>query len=155
LLLSWVTVLQPCLFRRSLIEEAGPYRTDLKPSEDTEMLYRITRAARAMMHTPESILLYRVHPENQVSEQNLARRMIDQANLWELLQRHANERDDIDWWAGVLFRMKKVHVAHQVRAYDSARAETMEADVHLAYMLARPLYYFVERVRCKLRFMYT
>lgn len=42
----WVTVFQPCLFRRTLIEAAGPYRTDLKPSEDTEMLYRLTSRTR-------------------------------------------------------------------------------------------------------------
>ncbi len=53
LAMKWVTVFQPCFFRRSLIEQIGPYRADLKPSEDTELLYRILAAARAPVHTPD------------------------------------------------------------------------------------------------------
>ena len=155
LLLSWVTVLQPCLLRRSLVESVGPYRADLKPSEDTEMLYRITAAARNMVHTPASILLYRVHPENQVSQQNLAKRMIDQANLWMLLQRHAEARQDFDWRTRTLFRLKKLHVARQVRPYEPALAELLERDTNFLHRLGCPLRQLLERVRGKLRVMRT
>ena len=56
--LDWMTVLQPCLFRRDLVERVGPYRTDLAPSEDMELLYRITAAATAPVHVASSLLLY-------------------------------------------------------------------------------------------------
>lgn len=91
----WVAVFQPCLFRRSLVEAAGPYRTDIKPSEDTEMLYRLLRRAKAVTHTPDSLVLYRVHPENQVSIAQPTKRIIDWARLQAVLQGHAAERADL------------------------------------------------------------
>ncbi len=150
LAMKWVTVFQPCFFRRSLIEQIGPYRADLKPSEDTELLYRILAAARAPVHTPETLVLYRVHPENQVSEQNLAARLIDQANLWEVLQDHLDRRVDIDAAFRREFRRRKVQAAYEVRPYDPARAEALGAGVPWLDRGLRPLRRFVGRAQNKL-----
>jgi glycosyltransferase involved in cell wall biosynthesis len=35
---SWVTTFQPCLFRREILQKAGPFSEELKPSEDSELL---------------------------------------------------------------------------------------------------------------------
>ena len=155
LLVDWVTVFQPCLFRRELIVRAGPYRSDLKPSEDTELLYRILRAARMPVHTPEAILLYRVHPENQVSEQNLAQRLIDRANLWAVMQDHLLARDDVGASARRRFRRKKFDVAYEVRAYDRARADALCGDVGALDRGLRPVRHFARRVRGKLKMLAT
>lgn len=150
---NWVTVFQPCLFRRELIERAGPYRTDLKPSEDSELLYRILAAARRVVHTPATILLYRVHPENQVSEQNLAARLIDRANLWTVLQGHLEARGDASPALRREFRRKKVEVADEVRPHDPARAGAVGADAGPLDRALLPARRFARRVRGKLRVM--
>jgi glycosyltransferase involved in cell wall biosynthesis len=150
LAMKWVTVFQPCFFRRSLIEQVGPYRTDLKPSEDTELLYRILVVARAPVHTPETLVLYRVHPENQVSEQNLAGRLIDQANLWKVLQEHLDRRGDVDAAFRAEFRRRKFQAAHEVRAYDPTRATALGADARWLEQGLRPLRRFVGRAQNKL-----
>ncbi|MGE3689833.1 MAG: glycosyltransferase family 2 protein [Novosphingobium sp.] len=155
LMVDWVTVFQPCLFRRELIERAGPYRADLKPSEDTELLYRIMAAARAPAHVAEALVLYRVHPENQVSEQNLGRRLIDRANLWSVLEQHAKARDDLDATFWRRFRRRKYEVAVEVREYDAARAEALESDVGVADRMLHPLRQFARRVRMRLQVMAT
>lgn len=152
LLLEWVTVFQPCLFRSSLIREVGPYRSDLKPSEDTEMLYRITRNARSPIHKPETILLYRVHPENQVSEQNLKRRMTDQANLWTLFDSY-HAQEDFGPRDRALFRHKKLLVANQVRPYDPPHADRLEQGITMLDRLEFAPRRFAQRVRAKLRMM--
>ena len=153
--MQWVTVFQPCLFRRSLIERAGPYRTDLKPSEDTELLYRILAAAQAPVHTPETIVLYRVHPENQVSEQNLRARLIDSANLWGVLQQHLDRRSDAGPGLRREFRRGKYDTAHELRGYDPGRAVALGADAGLLDRASRPARQFARRAANKLRRMTT
>lgn len=119
---SWVTVFQPCLFRRTLVEAAGPYRTDLKPSEDTEMLYRLMRRARSVVHTPDTIVLYRVHPENQVSVAQPTKRIIDWAHLRLVLRAHAAERDDLLPQTLAAMRRAQMDAAVDVYPFDHALA---------------------------------
>lgn len=122
---TWVTVFQPCLFRRSLIEAAGPYRTDLKPSEDTEMLYRLLRRARSVVHTPESLVLYRVHPENQVSIAQPTKRIIDWARLQQVLQAHAAERSDLAPQTVADMRFAAMSAAFEVFPHDPELARAL------------------------------
>lgn len=151
LMLAWVTVFQPCLFRRSVLEAAGPYRTDLAPSEDMELAYRISRVTNKLVHTPDTVLLYRLHPENQVSQQNLAKRFIDGANLWCLLQKYAQSRDDLTFWDRTLFQVKKLEVARQVRPYSQEKADELEKGSHALHQLVRPLHSLGLRAGRKLR----
>jgi glycosyltransferase involved in cell wall biosynthesis len=155
LLVDWVVVFQPCFFRRGLLERAGPYRADLKPSEDSELLYRILRLAEAPVHTPESLVLYRVHPENQVSETHLDRRMIDQANFWLVLDRHLRERPELGRAVRARFRRKKYDVARDVAAYDAEKAEELARDVPVPERLVAPLRRLSRRVAAKARVIVT
>ena len=154
LMITWVTVFQPCLFRRSVLEAAGPYRTDLAPSEDMELAYRISRITNKLAHTPETILLYRVHPENQVSEQNLSKRLIDRANVWLLLNGYEQDRADLTFWDRAVFHIKKLEVVRDVRPYSSEKADELELGSHAFHKLARPLYDLGFRVNSKLRRIY-
>jgi glycosyltransferase involved in cell wall biosynthesis len=47
---GWSLVFQNCLFRRSLLDKAGVYRTDLMPSEDSEYFIRIALGAAVQQH---------------------------------------------------------------------------------------------------------
>ncbi len=64
---GWVIVFQCCLFRRALLESVGPYREDLMPSEDSELLFRILAAGARPVHVPEAMVLYRLHGGGQIS----------------------------------------------------------------------------------------
>ncbi len=120
--LGWVTVLQPCMLHRSVVERAGPYRGDLKPSEDTEFLYRVARTVRRIAHATDTILLYRVHPENQVSIQNIDRRLHDSGHLWSLLNAHAAVCDDLSVMRRLTMRCRSAEVARQLRPLDAIKA---------------------------------
>ena len=69
---GWVIVFQCCLFRRSLLDAAGPYREDLMPSEDSELLFRILKAGARPVHVPEALVLYRLHGGEQISRGGMA-----------------------------------------------------------------------------------
>ena len=69
---GWVIVFQCCLFRRSVLEAAGPYREDLMPSEDSELLFRILKTGARPVHVPEAMVLYRLHGAEQISRGGMA-----------------------------------------------------------------------------------
>lgn len=64
---GWSLVFQNCLFRRSVIEKAGPYRTDLMPSEDSELFIRILMGGAQGIFTPDCIVFYREHDSNKIT----------------------------------------------------------------------------------------
>jgi glycosyltransferase involved in cell wall biosynthesis len=153
LMVTWITVFQPCLFRRSILERAGPYRQDLAPSEDMELMYRISRLTDRFAHTNETILLYRIHPENQISEQHVGKRLVDRANAWALFQAYLDERSDVGAWHRALFNVKKLEVVNEVRRYDAVRAAQLEAGSNMLHHLARPLHSLFQRASGRLRTM--
>lgn len=153
LMVSWNTVFQPCLFRRSTLVAAGPYRQDLAPTEDTELMSRIAQQTDRFVHTNETILLYRMHPENQVSAQYPEKVMRDRANLWTLLRAEADRRSDISPWHRTLFNVKKLEVARDVRRFDAARADELAAGSNLLHHLSLPLHDLLHRVAGRLRVM--
>ncbi len=146
LLVGWVTVFQTCLFRRDLLKLAGPYRHDLKPSEDTELLYRITAASSQPMHVGGVLILYRVHPENQVSEQNLQAKLVDRAHLWSILQQHIDQRA-IDQKSRRLFRARKYGVCREAAPYAPEKVATLMSDVTSTDKVIYALLNLLNRVR--------
>lgn len=148
---GWVTVFQPCLFRRSVIEAAGPYRTDLAPSEDTEMLYRLLRQARRVTHTPETIVLYRVHPENQISEAQPVKRLVDWARLQQTLQVHAQARTDLAPTTVAALRFACTQAALEVYPYDPALAAALVPGISATPPLGHRLERLRRRVATRLR----
>ena len=64
---GWSLVFQNCLFRRTILQAAGTYRTDLMPSEDSEYFIRILLAGARAVHTPECLIFYREHNTNKIT----------------------------------------------------------------------------------------
>ena len=151
LLVDWVTLFQCCLVRREVIERAGPFRLDLTPSEDTELLYRVLREARAPRHVAQALTIYRLHPENQVSAQNPARVVRDRGALWLALERHVATRADLDTATLRRFRRKKHDVAREVGGLDAALAERLDADVTALDRLSGPWRALGRRLAARLR----
>jgi glycosyltransferase involved in cell wall biosynthesis len=153
LMVSWITVFQPCLFRRSVLERAGAFRCDISVGEDMELMYRISRLTDRFVHSNETILLYRLHPENQISEQHLGKRLRDRANAWSLFKSYLDERSDVGAWHRALFNVKKLEVVKQVRAFDAECAARLEAGSNMLHHLARPLHSLFLRASGRFRVM--
>lgn len=64
---GWSLVFQNCLFRRSVLEQAGWYRTDLMPSEDSEYFVRILLTGAKPVHTPGCLVFYREQNPDKIT----------------------------------------------------------------------------------------
>lgn len=86
---TWCLVFQNCLFRRSILERAGEYRTDLMPTEDSEYLVRILMSGARPAYTPECIVFYRTESEGQsqitISGTKDEHRANDQSHYLEII----------------------------------------------------------------------
>ena len=148
--------MQPCLVRRDTVEKAGAYRTDLAPSEDREMLYRLLRQARSVRHTPDTLMLYRIHPENQISGQNDAKRLVDLSKLIGLFEAELGRRPELGSREWRKFLRHKSLVAAALKGSEPACAKDLLADAAWGGRMSAPLYYFMQtrlfgRIQGKLR----
>lgn len=64
---AWCLVFQNCLFRRDCLVQAGSYRTDLMPTEDSEYFVRILLKGAKPVFTDECLVFYRFHDEGQIT----------------------------------------------------------------------------------------
>jgi len=64
---AWCLIFQNCLLRRSVMELAGRFRTDLMPSEDSEFLVRLLLAGAKPVYTGECLTFYREHNHAQIT----------------------------------------------------------------------------------------
>jgi len=115
---SWVTVFQPCLFRRAVLEKAGPFREDLKPSEDSELLFRILLSGAKLVHVPDTLVLYRLHRSNQISGSALGSRArsTDWLNYTKYIMKAIEDNpgrfsplDRLVWLAEVAFARRQLN----------------------------------------------
>jgi glycosyltransferase involved in cell wall biosynthesis len=65
---DWSTVFQSLLFRRSFLNKAGFYRTDLMPSEDTEFFFRMLTDFPRVTFVGNALALYRLHNVNKITQ---------------------------------------------------------------------------------------
>lgn len=150
LLMDWDTVFQPCFFRRDLIDRAGPYRSDMRTGEDIELLYRIACLARAPVHVPDGLVLYRVHPENQISHQNFTARLCDSARLCTVFERNLEGRDDLGAAIKRRFRQKKSDIAAELAEFAPTAEPQFLSDASWLDQQTRPLRQFARRLSAKL-----
>jgi len=148
----WLTVFQPCLFRRATLEAAGPYRTDLKTAEDIELLYRLMRQTTRISHVEDTLVLYRVHPENQLSEGDGKQRAIDFARLWITFQQYIDARDDLGWSDRAAVRSGKLKAAREALSHAPDIAAALVSDCSSADRLFAKVRALGDRVSAKLRF---
>lgn len=89
---GWCAITQSCLFRRSAVERAGPWREDLMPHEDKEYWYRMGKAVRAALHESQTCVFYRQH-RNQITDQQVKTlsRTIDGIKAFHLILEQLRE----------------------------------------------------------------
>ncbi len=78
---DWAIVFQTMLVRRSLIERAGFYRTDMWSSDDTEYFMRLLTASPKLAFDERALTLYRLDDHGKVtgSGRPSTRKMVDWA----------------------------------------------------------------------------
>jgi hypothetical protein len=79
------------MFRRRFLAEAGYYRTDLMPSEDSEYFFRILLRNPKITFTDECLMLYRLHSINKITQNEgvaQSRRIVDWARYLSLVISH-------------------------------------------------------------------
>jgi len=68
LLTNWSVVPHACLFRRSILERAGRFPEDIWVGEDQLLFLRCLLAGAKVVHTPETLVLYRLGEEGKLTE---------------------------------------------------------------------------------------
>jgi len=68
LLTNWSVVPHACLFRRSILERAGGFPEDIWVGEDQLLFLRCLLAGAKVVHTPETLVLYRLGEEGKLTE---------------------------------------------------------------------------------------
>jgi GT2 family glycosyltransferase len=79
LLTNWSIVPHACLFRRSILEKAGGFPEDIWVGEDQLLFLRCLLAAAKVVHTPGTMVYYRVGDEGKLTEsrEGQQRRVVD------------------------------------------------------------------------------
>jgi glycosyltransferase involved in cell wall biosynthesis len=149
---GWVTVFQPCLFRRSILEKAGSYREDLKPSEDTEYLYRIGSVGAKLIHTPDTLVVYRVHPEGQISSVNTHARQSDWLRLLSVLESHCRQDKSVTPYTRRLFDIRKIASLRAIgNNSDQTLTNELWSTVSLSSLVLYRLTYAFRRLSARMR----
>lgn len=69
LLTYWSVIPHTCVFRRSLIERVGGFPEELFGIEDQEFFRRCLLAGARVVHTPDTLTLYRVGDHNKITSE--------------------------------------------------------------------------------------
>ena len=67
LLTNWSVVPHACLFRRSILERAGGFPEDIWVGEDQLLFLRCLLAGAGVVHTPKTLVLYRLGEEGKLT----------------------------------------------------------------------------------------
>ena len=152
LLMEWGIVFQPCLFRREILTSAGPYRSDLNNWEDNELLYRIAGVAKTSpVHVAHVLTLYRLHPENQITQRGTNRRALDHAGVAAILSASLDRRTGISPGVRRAFARRKYDISLEVRRWDATQADLLAIGVPLLVKATRPLWQLARRINARMR----
>lgn len=106
LLTNWSIVPHACLFRRSILEKAGAFPEDIWVGEDQLLFLKCLLAGAKVVHTPRTIVFYRLGNEGKLTEsmEGQRRRVVD----WGKFLVMANKKVTNDEWR-VASNSKSVH----------------------------------------------
>lgn len=70
---GWCNIVQSVLFKKELLDKAGPWREDIMSHEDYEYWFRLSKVAQKYIHENKSCVIYRQH-QQQITGTHLADR---------------------------------------------------------------------------------
>jgi len=109
---GWSIVFQTCMFRHTFIKKMGGYRTDLMPTEDSELLFRMLLDHAKLKFVPDCLVLYRLHDLGQITASGTTKnhRTIDWAKYLQIIDTQLKASHlKLDWltklfWQARLWR---------------------------------------------------
>lgn len=105
------------MFKKTLLDKVGPWRTDVTASEDWDYLWRISMIEPHPTHTNECAFLYRVHGQ-QTTEGNFSNVERDIEKYRVLLDIHRRDvvgRNRLSGWPKLAFENKLLMRTDRVR----------------------------------------
>jgi len=103
-LTHWSTVIQACLFRKSIIEKAGGFPQNLWIAEDQHLIQQCMLAGAKLVHAPNSLTLYRLHDTDKLTTTGTSfdRKSLDWTRFLlaarqHILEKAPTEGDPIEW----------------------------------------------------------
>ena len=97
LLTNWSIVPHACLFRRSILEKAGGFPEDIWVGEDQLLFLRCLLAGAKVVHTPETMIFYRVGDDpGKLTASGAAQKR--HARDWARFLLRANQEVTSDEW---------------------------------------------------------
>ncbi len=156
---GWSTVFQSLMFRKSFLDRVGFYRTDLMPSEDTELFFRMLTSAPRVAFTAEALMLYREHSLNKITQDqgtSASRRVVDWARCLQcMIDRYKVSGMKADRWTRSIFLARTQNHLRELRTVPnppdelvkhlSAEAGQMSAGGHAAVQFWLRLMQFLRR----------
>lgn len=97
---GWVCLIPCCVIRLDLLIRLGGYPTAARTAEDLELFFRALVMGARLVHVPDSLVLVRQHPGNQISASpdGEAMRFRDRARLIRLINAKLADRPDLAGW---------------------------------------------------------
>lgn len=138
---GWCAITQSCMFRRSVIERAGPWREDLMPHEDKEYWYRLGKTIKSSLHENFTCVFYRQHRQ-QITDLDVKvmERTKDGLKAFDLIVQQL-KADKVSWYSLML--------CLGIRAgYKKYLREHYQSDV--TYTFLDRVYFNIYRVKQKL-----
>ena len=90
---GWSIVFQTCLLRRTVLQRAGSFRTDLRTWEDGEYLVRLLLTGAKLAFTPGCLTFYRLHEQAKLTSSGTTHpgRLRDRATALQEILRQMRE----------------------------------------------------------------
>ncbi|MEQ9299443.1 MAG: glycosyltransferase family 2 protein [Cyclobacteriaceae bacterium] len=102
---GWCSIFQACLFRREILERAGSWREDIMTHEDLDYWIKISTLKPRMIHTPDSLVVYRNH-STQIT--NLEKSTIFAKNNSLVLADYPHLKNQCNFMTGLIYEAKKL-----------------------------------------------
>ena len=104
---DWSLVFQQCLFRHSILKQAGLYRADMWTCDDSEYFVRILTKGAKIVFEDTSLTLYRCNDHGKVTASGFesTRRMIDWAKCLIAIYDQCQNRPEILNHPGLQLRL--------------------------------------------------
>jgi len=151
-------IFQACLIKHDFLRQYGAYRTDLMPSEDSELLFRMGLNGARLAYCPEVLTVYRLHHTNQITADGTtpANRLKDWARMLIIQHELLAERQvRLHWQTRLIALTELWNTSRWLRHYNCSEEHLIEKLERLFSGKPNWFYHGVktcQRISARLRF---
>ncbi|NDV62325.1 glycosyltransferase family 2 protein [Puniceicoccales bacterium CK1056] len=144
LLCDWSIVPHACLFRRDIVERSGGFPDDLFVGEDQFMFLRCLLAGAKVVHSPDTLELYRADNTDKITESGggLIKRLVEWARFL-IKANHLcrkNRYIPTDWF---LFQKRAYNVFSELKELDFQGKQELLSNLSALFVPRKKFFYNV------------